>query len=69
MRASLPTKDTPQRLVDGESLDQSDIAEGGQAIVGNVNAPAEGAGARKKTEDQPHAKQIAYAPEALANLF
>jgi len=36
------------------------VAEGGQAIVGNVNAPAEGVGARKKTEVQPHA--IAYAP-------
>lgn len=37
------------------------VAEGGQAIVGNVNAPAEGVGARKKSEDQPHA-QLAYAP-------
>jgi hypothetical protein len=36
------------------------VAEGGQAIVGNVNAPAEGVGARKKTEVQPHA--LAYAP-------
>jgi hypothetical protein len=36
------------------------VAEGGQAIVGNVNAPAEGVGARKKTEDQPHA--LGYAP-------
>jgi hypothetical protein len=35
------------------------VAEGGQAIVGNVNAP-EGVGARKKSEDQPHA--LAYAP-------
>jgi hypothetical protein len=33
----------------------------GQAIVGNVNAPAEGVGARKKPEDQPHA-QLTYAP-------
>jgi hypothetical protein len=32
----------------------------GQAIVGNVNAPAEGVGARKKPEVQPHA--LAYAP-------
>ena len=31
------------------------VAEGGQAIVGNVNAPAEGVGARKKSEEQPHA--------------
>ncbi len=37
------------------------VAEGGQAIVGNVNAPAEGVGARKKPEGQPHA-QLAYAP-------
>jgi hypothetical protein len=37
------------------------VAEGGQAIVGNVNAPAEGVGARKKPEIQPHA-QLTYAP-------
>jgi hypothetical protein len=36
------------------------VAEGGQAIVGNVNAPAEGVGARKKKEGQPHA--LGYAP-------
>ena len=36
------------------------VAEGGQAIVGNVNAPTEGVGARKKSEEQPHA--LAYAP-------
>jgi hypothetical protein len=36
------------------------VAEGGQAIVGNVNAPTEGVGARKKVGDQPHA--LAYAP-------
>ena len=36
------------------------VAEGGQAIVGNVNARFEGIGARKKSEDQPHA--LAYAP-------
>ena len=36
------------------------VAEGGQAIVGNVNAPAEGVGARKKPEVQPHG--LAYAP-------
>jgi hypothetical protein len=35
------------------------VAEGGQAIVGNVNAP-EGVGGRKKSEVQPHA--LAYAP-------
>jgi hypothetical protein len=38
------------------------VGEGGQAIVGNVNAPAEGGGAREKTGDQPHAKQIEHAP-------
>jgi hypothetical protein len=36
------------------------VAEGGQAIVGNVNAPTEGVGVRKKVEVQPHA--LAYAP-------
>jgi hypothetical protein len=36
------------------------VAEGGQAIVGNVNPPAEGVGPRKKSEVQPHA--LAYAP-------
>jgi HNH endonuclease len=35
------------------------VAEGGQAIVGNVSASTEGVGARKKSEDQPHA-QLAY---------
>jgi hypothetical protein len=36
------------------------VAEGGQAIVGNVNAPTEGVGGAKKTGEQPHA--LAYAP-------
>ena len=36
------------------------VAEGGQAIVGNVNAPAEGGGAREKSGEQPHA--LGYAP-------
>jgi hypothetical protein len=36
------------------------VAEGGQAIVGNVNVPTEGARSRKKSEDQPYA--FAYAP-------
>jgi hypothetical protein len=36
------------------------VAEGGQAIVGNVNAPTEGVGAHNKPEVQPHA--LAYAP-------
>ena len=38
------------------------VAEGGQATVGNVNAPTEGVGASKKSGDQPHAKQIEHAP-------
>jgi hypothetical protein len=37
------------------------VAEGRQAIVGDVNGPTEGVGARKKSEDQPHA-QLGYAP-------
>jgi hypothetical protein len=38
------------------------VHAGGQAIVGNVTHP-EGGGVSKKTEEQPHAKQIDYAPE------
>jgi hypothetical protein len=36
------------------------VAEGGRAIVGNVNAPAHGGGAHEKTGVQPRA--LAYAP-------
>jgi hypothetical protein len=36
------------------------VGDGGQAIVGNVNAPAEGGGAREKSGEQPHA--LGYAP-------
>jgi hypothetical protein len=36
------------------------VAEGAQAIVGNVNAPTEGVGATEKVGGQPHA--LAYAP-------
>ena len=36
------------------------VAEGGQAIVGNVNASTEGGGSREKTGEQPHA--LGYAP-------
>jgi hypothetical protein len=36
------------------------VGEGGQAIVGNVSASAEGGGAKKKVGDQPHA--LGYAP-------
>ena len=36
------------------------VAEGGQAIVGNVSAPAAGVGVHEKAKEQPHA--LAYAP-------
>ena len=36
------------------------VAEGGQAIVGNVSTPAPGVGASEKTKEQPHA--LGYAP-------
>ena len=36
------------------------VSEGGQAIVGNVNAPAPGGGASEKSGEQPHA--LGYAP-------
>jgi hypothetical protein len=42
------------------TVQHNHVAEGGQAIVGNVNAPAEGGGAREKTGVQPHA--LGYAP-------
>ena len=38
------------------------VAEGGQAIVGNVTAPEPGGGANEKAKEQPHA--LAYAPGA-----
>jgi hypothetical protein len=37
------------------------VHQGGQAIVGNIEA---GAGIARKLEDQPHAKQLAHAPGA-----
>jgi hypothetical protein len=37
------------------------VHSGGQAVVGIVEGPGGGAGA--KLEDQPHAQQIAYAPQ------
>lgn len=36
------------------------VSDGGQAIVGAVNAPSEGGGAVQKSGDQPHA--LGYAP-------
>jgi len=38
------------------------VHQGGQAIVGNVET-ARGVGALPKTEERPHASQLAYAPE------
>jgi hypothetical protein len=37
------------------------VHAGGQAVVGTVETP--GGGDRQKSEDQPHAKQIAHAPQ------
>ena len=37
------------------------VHSGGQAVVGMVEAP--GGGDRVKSEDQPHPKQIAHAPQ------
>jgi hypothetical protein len=38
------------------------VHPGGQAVVGVVEPP--GGGDRAKSEEQPHAKQIAYAPQS-----
>jgi hypothetical protein len=38
------------------------VHAGGQAVVGMVEAPG-GVGGGEKSEDQPHAKQIAHAPQ------
>lgn len=41
------------------------VHAGGQAVVGMVAAPGQpGGGDTKKVEEQPHAKQIAHAPES-----
>jgi hypothetical protein len=45
-----------QRMV----VQHVNVAEGGQAIVGNVSTPAPGVGVNEKAKDQPHA--LAYAP-------
>ena len=37
------------------------VHAGGQAVVGTVETP--GGGDRRKSEDQPHARQIAHAPQ------
>jgi hypothetical protein len=41
------------------TVEHVDVHQGGQAIVGPVTS---GGGDRGKSEEQPHAKQIAYAP-------
>jgi len=45
-----------QRMV----VQHVNVSEGGQAIVGNVSAPAPGVGPIEKAKEQPHA--LAYAP-------
>jgi hypothetical protein len=45
-----------QRMV----VQHVNVAEGGQAIVGNVNTPTPGVGVREKVGEQPHA--LGYAP-------
>ena len=42
-------------------VEHVNVAAGGQAIVGNVEAPAGGVSPQSK--DQPYAKQIAHAPQ------
>ena len=37
------------------------VHAGGQAVVGTIQTP--GGGGQLKSEDQPHAKQIAHAPQ------
>lgn len=43
------------------SVEHVHVHSGGQAIVGHVENP--GCGDQAKSEDQPHAKQIAHAPQ------
>ena len=37
------------------------VHAGGQAVVGSIETP--GGGDQRQSEDQPHAKQIAHAPQ------
>jgi hypothetical protein len=37
------------------------VYQGGQAVVGVIDAPGGGGG--KKSEEQPHERQVAHAPE------
>src|SRR5271170_2874052 len=43
-------------------VEHVNVHAGGQAVVGNVSAPAPGGGACEKSREQPHAKQIEHAP-------
>jgi len=44
----------------GAAVQDVHVAEGGQAIVGNVSTPTPGVGVHEKLKEQPHA--LAYAP-------
>jgi len=48
------------------TVQQVHVAEGGQAIVGNVSTPAPGGGASGKTKDQPHALDMHRASRCRA---
>jgi hypothetical protein len=43
-------------------VEHVNVHAGGQAVVGNVSAPAPGGGAYEKSREQPLAKQIEHAP-------
>jgi hypothetical protein len=61
--AAIWSRDAEKLSLEGEqkmTVQHVHVAEGGQAIVGNVNAPTQGVGERKKSEVQPHA--LEYAP-------
>jgi hypothetical protein len=45
----------------GGPVEHVHVHAGGRAVVGTVQTP--GGGGREKSEDQPHAKQIAHAPQ------
>jgi hypothetical protein len=53
----------PEAFCDGQkvTVEHVHVHSGGQAVVGLVGTP--GDGDRTELEDQPHAKQIAHAPE------
>lgn len=45
------------------TIEHVHVHSGAQAVVGNVNRGGGGPGVATKSEDQPHAKQLAHAPE------